>query len=266
VPQTSDKPIGARIHQRIGNLGLALHPDPKEVLVVGLGGGATPGSVGVHPGVSVDVIELSQAVVRGAEWFRHVNYDVLNQPNINLRIDDGRNHLLLTQKRYDIITADAIFPFHAGSSSLNSLEYFKLAYNALKEDGVMVQYVYRRNESQYKLIARTFQSVFPHVTVWAKGGLLVGTRHPLVLDRAIYERKLENPVTSEVFKSLHIGSFEDLLRFYQTDGEALRKYVGSGPVITDDWPFVEFFLSFGRDNRKVKIKKVRGDPMHMVRP
>jgi spermidine synthase len=265
VPQTSDKPVGVRIHQRIGNLGLALHPNPKEILVIGLGGGATPGAIGVHDGVQVDVVELSEAVAHGAEWFRHVNYDVLNQPNTNLRIDDGRNHLLLTKKRYDIITADVIFPFHAGSSNLNSVEYFKLAYKALKDDGVMVQYVYRRNESQYKLIARTFQSVFPHVSVWAKGGLLVGTKQPLLVDRAVFDQKLENPVTKRVFKSTSLGSFEDLLRLYQTDGETLGRFVGAGPLITDDWPFVEFFLSFGRDDRKVKVRKLRGDPMQIVK-
>jgi hypothetical protein len=129
----------------------------------------------------------------------------------------------------------------------------------------MVQYVYRRNSSQYRLIARTFQSVFPYVTVWAKGGLLVGTKTPLQVDQVIFEQKLEDPTTRTVFKSVDLGSFRELLKLYQTDGEALRQFIGDGPVITDDWPIVEYFLSFGRDDRKVKIDKVKGDPTTIVK-
>ena len=45
-------------------------------------------------------------------------------------IDDGRNYLLLTPKRYDVITADIIQPTTAGADNLYSAEYFRLMRNA----------------------------------------------------------------------------------------------------------------------------------------
>src|SRR5207244_11730523 len=55
----------AYVHRRIGHLPMALHPDPRTALVIGLGGGATAGAVSVW-GPSVDIVELSGSVVRGA--------------------------------------------------------------------------------------------------------------------------------------------------------------------------------------------------------
>ncbi len=54
-------------------------------------------------------------------------------------MDDGRNYLLLTSQRYDVITADIIRLFHAGAGSLYSREYFRLAHDAPADDGLMAQ-------------------------------------------------------------------------------------------------------------------------------
>ena len=98
------------IHRLIGTLPLAVHPDPQRALVVGLGGGVTAGALSDDPELQVDVIELSPEVVEGAEWLAAVNGDVTNRPNVDIRVDDGRNYLLTTDRRYDVITADLIQP------------------------------------------------------------------------------------------------------------------------------------------------------------
>ena len=123
LPQADDALSTVRAHWQIGHLPMALHPHPRSALVIGLGGGATAGAVSQHPGVNVDVVELSRTVVDGSEWLRHVNFDVLHQPHVQLRVDDGRNYLLLTQKRYDVITADIIQPIQAGAGNIYSAEY-----------------------------------------------------------------------------------------------------------------------------------------------
>ena len=73
-------------------------------------------------GPSVDVVELAASVVRGARLFAAVNYGVLDRPNVRIRVDDGRNYLMLTNKRYDVVTADVIHPIFAGSGNLCSAE------------------------------------------------------------------------------------------------------------------------------------------------
>ena len=124
--QANDHPQMALIHHRIGYLPMVLHPQPRQALVVGLGGGATAGSVSRFPGVELDVIELAESVVQASEWFRPINFDVLHRSNAHLRIEDGRNYLMMTRNKNDVITADLILPVHAGANHLYSLEYFEL--------------------------------------------------------------------------------------------------------------------------------------------
>ena len=86
------------VHRRIGNLPMAVHPDPRTALVIGLGGGATAGAMSRHTGVSVDVVELSREAVMAADrFFRTINGSLIHRPHVRVLVDDGRNHLLLTR-------------------------------------------------------------------------------------------------------------------------------------------------------------------------
>jgi spermidine synthase len=61
---------------------MVLHGAPKDALVVGMGGGATPGAVSQHAGTRVQVVELSDSVRKAAPHFAHINYDLINRPNV----------------------------------------------------------------------------------------------------------------------------------------------------------------------------------------
>ncbi|HJR61287.1 MAG TPA: fused MFS/spermidine synthase [Vicinamibacterales bacterium] len=252
--QAGDAPGMVDTHRRIGHLPMVIHPEARDALVIGLGGGATAGAVALHQGVEVDVVELSEAVVRGAQYFAHVNHDILSRPNVRLLVDDGRNHLLLTKKKYDVITADLILPIHAGSGNLYSVEYFTLVKNALKDEGVALQWVWG-TEAEYKTIMRTFLSVFPHATVWWDGSLMIGSKKPLILRRSDFDWKLEG--RAEALREVGITSFEQLLRAYVAGPDEMRAFVGAGPVLTDDLPLVEYFLSLPRD-KEIDVRGLRG--------
>ena len=253
--QADDAPGMLDTHRRIGHLPMAIHPEAREALVIGLGGGATAGAVSMHKGVHVDVVELSEAVVRGARYFTAVNNDVLHRPNVTLHVDDGRNYLLLTNKKYDVITADLILPIHAGSGNLYSAEYFTLVRNALKEDGLALQWVWG-TEAEYKTIMRTFLSVFPEATVWWDGSLMIGSKKRLVLRRSDFDWKLD--ARSDAMRQLGVTSFEGLKEAYVAGPDEMRAFVGEGPVLTDDRPLVEYFLSLPRD-KDIDVGPLRGD-------
>ena len=55
------------------------------------------------------------------------------RPNVRLRVDDGRNYMLLTPERYDVVTADVILPVHAGAGNLYSVEYYRLMRRVLQQ-------------------------------------------------------------------------------------------------------------------------------------
>ncbi len=257
--QANDSYPMVTLHRQIGLLPIAIHRAPARGLVIGLGGGVTAGAVSLTDGLSLDVVELSDSVVRGAALFRHVNEDVVNRPNVRLRIDDGRNFLTTTDQRYDIITADIIQPIHAGAGNLYSVEYFRLARRALAPHGLLLQWVGIRPETEYQLIVRTFLTAFPHATAWINGTLLVGTTEPLQLDGAAFAEKLAHPSTRSALSLVEITSFDSLLALYSAGPDTIRAFVGPGTILTDDHPLVEYHRSLPAHQRDIDTSKLRDD-------
>jgi spermidine synthase len=260
--EASTGPSMTYVHRRIGHLPMAIHPAARRALVIGLGGGATAGAVSIHDGVFVDIVELSDGVIRGAEFFDDINYGVLKRPNVRVRVDDGRNYMMLTPERYDVITADVIIPIFAGSGNLYSVEYFQLMRRVLNKGGVVMQWV-AGTEQEYKTIARTFLSVFPEATAWIDGGLLLGSNEPLRLRRSDFEWKLDAPGRRQGLKDLGIDTFDKLLAAFTAGPDQLRAFVGDGPLLTDDRPLAEYFLSLPRDTYP-DLSKLKGDVRQFV--
>ena len=113
---------GSEDHRRLGYIPLLLHPQPKKVLVEGLGAGITLRGVQEYGGLEIDCVEISGAVAEAAACFREENGGVLESPDVTLRIDDARNYLAAADKKYDVIIADIFFPMSSGSGSMFSRE------------------------------------------------------------------------------------------------------------------------------------------------
>jgi spermidine synthase len=249
-------------HRRIGHLPMIIHPQARTALVIGLGGGATAGAVSIHEGVDVDVVELADAVVQGARWFEDINYNILSRPNVHVRVDDGRNYMMLTSRQYDVITADVVQPIFVGAGNIYSEEYFRLMRRVLKPGGKVLQWI-PGTEAEYKLIARTFISVFPESTAWADGSLFLGSVEPLRLRRQDFDWKRDIPGHAQGLKDTQIESFEALLDTFAAGPDEIRAFVGPGPLLTDDRPVAEYFLSLPRD-RSTDLASLRGDVKRFV--
>jgi spermidine synthase len=265
--QASDEPGMVAYHRIIGTLPMAIHPDPQAALVIGAGGGATPGAVGAFSDcVHVDVVELSPAVLRAAREFSGINQNLLQRPNVHVRVDDGRNYMLLTGREYDIITADVILPIHAGAGNLYSVQYYRLMQRVLHNRGIAVQWIGSGTETEYKLIMRTFLRVFPYTTLWENGSLMVGAMRPLVLDETAFLRKQASPQSKAALDMMGITSFANLLSRYVAGPAELRAFVGDGMMLTDDRPLTEYFLALPQNDNPVDLSSVRGDVgRHVVR-
>lgn len=239
--QANTTPEMVGYHRLLGTLPVAVHPDPQRALVIGLGGGVSPGALSQAPGIEVDVVELSPDVVEGARLLADVNAGVVDRPNVHIRVDDGRNHLLVTDERYDIITADVIPPTHAGAGKLWSVEYWTLARDALAPGGLMVQWAPQSNVRDYSMVVRSFESVFPYVTAWADGSMLIGSNDPIDLDPAVLERKLTDPAWQQVLAPIGVTDWGGLGALFTADGDAIRATIGDGPILTDDQPRIEYY-------------------------
>jgi spermidine synthase len=246
--QASDDEKILSFHYLLGHLGLLLHPSPRDVLAIGLGGGATPGAAALHDRATVTVVELYPGVIEGARFFREVNFGIHDRPNVRLLVNDGRNFLLFREQEYDIIVADIIRAKNAGSANLYSADYYRLARRALRDDGMMVQWIDDTlPEYAYKLMVRTFLTVFPETTMWLNGSVLVGTKQSPRLDRLTVEENLQQSAARQNLARLGFHNSYDILREYVAGPDEIRAYVGDGPIITDRHPSIEFMRTLPTD-------------------
>lgn len=267
--QASDFPPVRDFHRLIGHLPMMLHPHPRDVMVIGLGGGATTGAISLYDGVEIEVVELEQRVLDAARFFSHINDDILHSPRVHFRIADGRNHLLLTRRQYDIITADPIIVYHAGSSNLYSKEFLTLVRNALRDEGYFVQWLDQSlPEDHYKLLVRTFLHVFPYATTWHQGGLFIGSKSPITVSLSQLAARGETPGGSRFLQERGLPSPRHALDWFVTDQDTLRAYVGSGPLLSDDRPYLEYFRTFPRQATPASavIPQLRTDVARILVP
>jgi spermidine synthase len=253
-------------HRLLGHLPAVLAQHPRRALVIGLGGGATAGALAQHR-LEIDVVELSSSVVRGAGMFRHVNGDVLAQPDVHLRVDDGRNYLLLTPRRYDVIVADITRPTYAGAGHLYSVEYLRLAREALNEDGVMLQWLWHElPDQQYRMVMRTFLAAFPHATLWADGTLLIGSRTPQALSQAEVQERLARLPGQAALRGISLTSASSVLQLFTADRAEMEQFVGPGPVLSDDRPYLEYYRSLAGDGTPADRSHFSHDPARLAGP
>lgn len=267
-PQATTWQPVAHYQQLIGHLPALLHPEPKRALVIGLGSGATAGALASHSGVELDLVELSGSVVGSASLFNAINGKVLDRPSVRLYIDDGRNFLLLRGQHaaYDVITADAIRPGHAGAGNLYSKEYYRLAKDALAEDGIMLQWMEQVSEEQYRLLLRSFVEVFPYVTLWANGSLVAGSKQPILLDREGLARRLDDPSARGSLAAGGLYTPDDVLALYTGNrDEALRYLAGEVRGLTDDRPYLEYRRSLRGSSRPPDLRGFSRDVRQVLK-
>lgn len=220
-------------------------PSPR-VAIVGFGAGGTSWGSTQYEGSEVDCVELVPAVPRAAEWFREVNRGVLDQPNFNLIIEDGRNYMLVSDKEYDVISIDATSPKMAGNGALYSREFYGLLRDRLSEDGVVVQWIpyHLVSDSEARMTAKTFMSVFPHTSLWftplRQNVVLIGTRKELEIDFQGLEAKFRIESIQQDLAYVNVANPIDFLSGFVMGEEALAEYVEGARENTDNHPYLEF--------------------------
>ena len=237
----------------LAHLPMLLHPNPLNVMVLSLGGAITTGSVARHPLEQIDAIELCPPVVKAAELFELWNHGVLHDPRLQIILQDGRNHLLTTQKKYDVITADATHPWSADSWILYTREMYRLVRSRLTDAGVFCQWVplHWMSMDDFKCVLRTMRTEFPHLSLWYTGSYVValGSQKPITLDISDFARRMQITNIQKDLASVGIDSPASLLGLYLLADDGIDRFVGEGPLNTDDFAYLEHSASrcFGRE-------------------
>jgi spermidine synthase len=222
-----------------------LAPHARRALVIGLGTGVTAGSLAQHGLDAVDVAELEPAMIEAARFFEAENHGVLRDPRVRIVAGDGRHILAAAPTPYDIIVSEPSNPWIAGVANLFTREFYEAARDHLSERGVMIQWVqgYQIFPREMKMVVRTFQSVFPHATMWRGSRsdfVLVASREPVELDLDVVRRRIaESPGIREDFARLRMEP-DDLLQRFLLSAEDAARFAEGAPLNTDDLPLLEF--------------------------
>ncbi len=231
----------------LGHVPALLHPDARTACIVGLGSGVSLAAVACHPSFErVDCVEISNDVQAAAEYFAPYTYNVLHRdPRVHMIIQDGRNHLLLTDQMYDLVLTQPPNPWMAGVSNLFTREYFELGKRRLNENGVMAVWLqgYKSSVPDFQMIVRTLFEVFDHVSLWEMAEqdyLMVASCQPQRFKYEDFARRFRVPTVRADLYRVSMRWPADILGRYITSDAPFREWVQGAPVHTDDNALLEF--------------------------
>jgi spermidine synthase len=134
------------------------HPGPRDVLSIGLSGGAWAQALANDPAVErLTVVEINPGYLQlvGDE---PLVASVLSNPKVHLVIDDGRRWLNRNpDAKFDAILANTSFHFRANATNVLSVEFLELVRRHLKPGGT---FFYNTTDSER--VQRTGCAVFPY--------------------------------------------------------------------------------------------------------
>jgi spermidine synthase len=180
-------------HYFLGALGPALHPEPKDVLVIGSGSGGTPFAAGWNPVTerirAVELIAPVYDVIRAYAATRPASAlaALTTDPRFTLAVGDGRREIFVSGARYDVIEADAILPQTSHSGTLYSVEFLTLVRESLKPGGLFVQW------APTERVANSFLRAFPHVLMLLPISIVIGSDRPIPFDREALMARFSEP-------------------------------------------------------------------------
>jgi hypothetical protein len=98
--------------------------------------------------------------------------------------------------------------------------------------------------------------------LWADGTLMLGSKAPFTFSRSAYEQRRANPL----FRKLFDWSYDQLIEMYAAGPPDVARAIGGAPILTDDKPVIEYFLSIPRDEKALDVRRLPRRPADIVRP
>jgi len=244
VEEASTRYWHTQLFKLLGVFPVLVHESerPKEVLVIAFGAGITAGSVlASDQVVSLDVVDLNPDVEEISNLFKEVNGDVFHQERFHFHNDDGRNYLVTSGKRYDVIISDSTHPRAYDSWILYTEEFYRAVKEHLLPGGVFAQWVPVLGSMQgdlFRIHLNTFRRVFPNSTFWYVYGsdqaFLLATPEPFSLDAERLQAKLDRLPEWFGAEEYQIDTVARIAGFFWLDEPAMARMIGHETRVNTD--------------------------------
>jgi spermidine synthase len=250
----------------LGYLPLMLHPDPGKVLVIGLASGVTAGIIAQYDTIQfIDIAEIEPSMLEAATFFKEVNNNITEHPRANFIMNDGRNHLLETKEKYDIITSEPPNPWISGIGNLFTEDFYRLVNKRLSPGGIFCQWVqfYSISPENIKMILRTLAISFEDVQLWiGRDILVIGSNTKIQIDPARIKSVMNfnNKTRADFANYLFAENPVEIIGRLFMDKSEVLNFTQRAQINSDNHPYLEF--SAPKDlyhDYRVKIYKELSD-------
>lgn len=208
-------------HEMITHVPMAVHPKVRDVLVIGAGDGGVIRELTRYPEIEhIDMVEIDPLVVEVCKKYLPQTSCRLNDPRLTIHYEDGVRFIRSCKDQYDLIIVDSTDPF-GPSEGYFTREFYGICYNALKDDGIMVNQqgspFYRHDAQAMQRSHKRIVNTFPisrvyqaHIPTYAAGYWLFGFAskkyHPI--DDFDREKWLKLHLKTKYYTvRLHAGAF-----------------------------------------------------------
>jgi spermidine synthase len=227
-------PFGG-IHTLLGAAPAAMHPAPERAAVIGLGSGDTAWAAGCRR-PETRAVTVFEICAPQLGLLRRVAAEpdppaklgrFLEDPRVTIRFADGRNALLRSDERYDLIEMDALPPSSPYSGNLYSVEFYELCARRLRPGGLMCTW------APSARVHGSFTTAFAHVVELDAGRVLVGSNDPIPFDPAAWQARATMP---QMVAYLGPARVQELVGFLRGALPAVHRPLGARDVNRDLFP------------------------------
>lgn len=225
------------------------HPDPRNILILGGGEGATMREVLRYPEVEkVTMVDIDKELIEICkQYLPEWSEGAFDHPKTELIIGDARRFVEETQGKYDVIISDLTEPVSQGPSvMLFTEEFYLLIRSKLKENGLFVMQAGSADVIHHEFFLSCYQTlkkVFPGVKPFWVFVLSFGLPWGFLA-----AAKVESSLAAdeEKIKSRYENLNREGVRFYWPEMHRsyfvlpayLLKNINQGKVITDKNPYI----------------------------
>ena len=230
-------------------------PQLGNVLHIGLGTGATAGAFSRFPITTLEIAELSPGVVAANRYFEKLNFGVLRDPRVRLHMNDGRNQLLLSPQRWDVISVGISGIWLAGAGNVYSRDFYELCKSRLVKGGVLQQWIpfHHIEPDDVLVVINTLRHVFRYVSPWVRAGhgILIATDEPQRIDYARVMDMNQWHGADPLRERMHVPDFfwvlaDQILEPDLVDIAVQRFRDEVGDIVSSDWfPYIEYATPLG---------------------
>ena len=207
--------------EMITHVPMSVHAGVRDVLVIGAGDGGVVRELARYERIRrIDLVEMDPEVVNACRAYLPENASRLDDSRVHIYYDNALRFIRRCTEQYDLIIVDSTDPF-GPSEGYFTREFYGICYNALREDGIMVNQqgspFYRHDAEAMQRSHQRIVQTFPisrvyqaHIPTYAAGywtfGFASKKYHPVDdLDAAGWNKL--NLQTNYYTTRLHVGAF-----------------------------------------------------------